>query len=86
MNDTLQKPACYADLDTVMPVEGENGMRGPNHGCLRCSWLKECLRAAVETPTGRAEREKRIEATSKGLLGRLRMWHERKMLQRKGDT
>jgi hypothetical protein len=78
------KPACFAALEKVMPHDAELGMRGPNHDCVPCPVLRECLRAALATPQGGQEREERLEQTSGGgLMGRLRMWHERKLLQRK---
>jgi hypothetical protein len=77
-------PKCFADIDRVMPFEEETGLRGPNHECLPCPVLRDCLRQAVQTTRGREERSQRLEETSGGgLLGRLRMWHERKMLERK---
>lgn len=79
-----ERPACFADLDRVMPFEAESGMRGANPECLGCAALRDCLKAAIDTPRGRAERDRRLEETcGRGLSGRLRLWHERKMLERK---
>jgi hypothetical protein len=67
-----------------MPFEEESGLRGPNHDCLPCPMLRECLRAALATQPGRQMRDERLEETcGGGLLGRLRLWHERKSGQRK---
>ena len=79
----MEKPACFADLEKVLPFEEESGLRGPNRDCLGCGVLPECLRAAVKTPQGKEERDRRLEETcGRGLLGRLRLWHERKMLEK----
>jgi hypothetical protein len=76
------KPACFADLEKVLPFEPESGLRGPNRDCLGCPALPQCLREAVQTPQGQKVRYERLEETSgRGLLGRLRMWHERKLLE-----
>lgn len=84
MDKPTDKPACFADLDRVMPFEAETGLRGPNQGCLKCPHLPECLRAAVSTPQGLKERHERLEQTCGrgGLRARLLMWHERKLLER----
>ena len=85
MDDTpASRPPCFADLERVLPFEPETGLRGPNRSCLGCPALPECLREAVQTPQGRQERYERLEETcGRGLLGRLRLWHERKLLQQK---
>ena len=78
------RPPCFADIDKVLPFEEATGLRGPNRDCLGCGELPACLREAVNTPQGKVEREERLEETcGDGLLGRLRMWHERKMLGQK---
>ena len=79
----MDRPGCYAKIETVFPFEAETGLRAIRPECFGCAHLKSCLKDAMESEEGRALREERLEGScGKGILGRLRLWSERKRLNK----
>lgn len=80
----MDRPGCYAQIDTVFPLEAETGLRAIRPDCFKCPHLRECLKDSMESQAGRELREERLEqGCGGGLLGRLRLWSERKRLEKK---
>ena len=71
---------CFGKLDTVFPM-GKVGLREVPANCFECSDKKACLQAALATKKGLTLKCEVLErAPSKGLMGRLRRWSEKKAL------
>jgi hypothetical protein len=79
----MSKRECFGILDQVFPM-GESGLREVVPTCLHCPDRTACLRAALASRDGLRMREEILErAESKGLVGRLQRWSQKKSLHRR---
>lgn len=75
-------PACFGSLETVFPM-GDDGLRNTPDSCMACDEKTECLRAAMERPSGIEVREEMVDrAYSSGRLGFFQRWSRRKSFSR----
>ena len=71
---------CFGNLDSVFPM-GMVGLREVPANCFECPDKKACLQTALATKKGLTLKCEVLErAPSKGLMGRLRRWSEKKAL------
>jgi len=76
------KKNCFGILDMVFPV-GKGGLREVTPKCFDCPDRKTCLQAALTTKEGLAFRGELLDrAKSKGMVGWLKRWSEKKILSR----
>lgn len=75
-------PVCYGNLEIVFPM-GDNGLRNTPDACMACEDKTECLRTAMERPSGIEVREEMVDrAYSSGRLGFFQRWSRRKTFSR----
>ena len=73
---------CFGVLDKVFPL-GVEDLREVPASCFKCPHRKACLQAALKTEEGLKLREELVDrSASKGVLGILRRWSEKKTLSR----
>jgi len=73
---------CFGILDKVFPM-GNEGLREIVPSCFDCPDRKACLQAALQTEEGFELRSQALDRSStRGLVGRLRRWSEKKELSR----
>ena len=76
------KKDCFGILDRVFPM-GDKGLREVVPLCMECEERVECLRVALDSPEGLILKEETLDrAAESGMLGRIRMWSDKKHLQR----
>jgi hypothetical protein len=90
MSDT--KPACFGIPEECMPRD-ENGIIQPRDRCRVCTYLRECLKAAIAASGG----TERVRAASggenppkreepSGVVRAIRRWSARKSASRRGES
>ena len=90
MSDT--KPPCFGIPEECMPRD-ENGIIQPRDRCRVCTYLRECLKAAIAASGG----TERVRAASggenppkreerSGVVGAIRRWSARKSASRRGES
>jgi hypothetical protein len=80
--NSSQKP-CFGELEKVFPM-GKNGLREVVPACFECAEKTPCLQAALQTKEGLGMRREILDRSpAGGLLGRLRLWSERKDISRR---
>ena len=85
MERQIIKKDCYGVLDEVFPV-GESGLREIVPECFHCPDRTPCLKSALKTEEGLAMRAEILErAETKGMIGRLKRWLQKKELSRLMD-
>ena len=73
---------CFGILDKVFPV-GENGLREIIPECFQCPERTQCLKSALLTEEGFKMRAEILDrAASSGMVGRLKLWSQKKELSR----
>ena len=85
MAKTDKKNECYGVLDTVFPM-GPEGLREVAENCMKCESVKECLKAASESPDGMEMKVRRMEnnpTRGGGVVGFLSRWSELKSMRSK---
>lgn len=83
MKPEEKKPSCFADLETVFPLELD-GLRHTPPKCLACPYKTECLRSAMQSPAGTSLRKMVIDRNyQSGLIGFFSRWSQRKRLNSK---
>ncbi len=81
-NDSI-KPLCFGDLQKVLPQD-DDIIRGPNSECQSCSYLKDCLKIALDSKQGKEWQLSRLEelkCRDDGVLGFIKRWSRLKMLK-----
>jgi len=75
-------PACFGKLEIVFP-EADDGLRASPETCMKCRQKTECLRAAMQGPSGINVREAAVDrAYSSGSMGFVERWSRKKDLNR----
>ena len=90
MSDT--KPPCFGIPEECMPRD-ENGIIQPRDRCRVCTYLRECLKAAIAASggtervraAGGGESPPKREEPS-GVVGAIRRWSARKSASRRGES
>ena len=81
----MEKKECFGILEKVFPV-GENDLREIVPECFECPLRTSCLKTALDTEDGIKMKEKILDrAATEGMVGRLRMWSEKKILNRQAE-
>ncbi len=76
-------PECFGNLETVFPM-GPEGLRCSPDACMSCVCKTECLRTAMERPSGIEVHEEMVDrAYTSGKLGFIERWSKRKTFSRK---
>ena len=90
MSDT--KPRCFGIPEECMPRD-ENGIIQPRDRCRVCSYLRECLKAAIAASGGTEQVRAAggggsppIRVEPSGVVGAIRRWSARKSASRRGES
>jgi hypothetical protein len=78
-----RRPYCFADLETVFPMQ-TSGLRETPPACMVCHCKTECLRAAIKGSGGETVADECVDrAYAAGTMSFLDRWSRKKMLHRK---
>jgi hypothetical protein len=86
------RPSCFGISEHCMPRD-ENGIIQPQEHCRRCDYLRECLQEAIASCGGveklksdGASQSSEKQENSKGVVGAILRWSERKRASQKDGT
>ena len=76
-------PACFGNLEIVFP-EADDGLRASPETCMKCGQKTECLRTAMQGPSGINVREAAVDrAYTSWSMGFVERWCRKKELNRR---
>jgi len=84
LDNDLEKPECYGQLDCVFPM-GEDGLRQSPDTCMfKCGLKTDCLREAIATQRGLELQESQVKKKyESGMMSFVQRWSEKKKIETK---
>ncbi len=82
MKREQDKPECFGIIEIVFPMH-DDGLRHSPQSCMACSFKTECLRTAIQNPSGLQVQAEIVDrAYDSGRISFLQRWSKRKYIQK----